>query len=86
MKRRTEDEVVLRDFAVADLLRERVLAVVHIDIEPELAELLCDLGRIFPLYATSAMCLVVIDTKYAYVWNGDGDDQNLAGRQPEWPV
>lgn len=53
----TEDEVVLRNFAVADLLRERVLAVVHVDIEPELGELLGDLRGILPLDATSAICL-----------------------------
>ena len=49
MLKRTEDEVVLRDFAVADLLRERVLAVVHVDVEAQLRELLCYLRRILPL-------------------------------------
>ena len=53
----TENEVVLRNLAVADLLRQRVLAVVHVDIEPELGELLSDLRGILPLDATSAICL-----------------------------
>ena len=45
----TEDEVVLRDFAVADLLWERVLAVVDVDEQPELRELLRNLGGVLAL-------------------------------------
>lgn len=51
---RTKDEVVLRDFAIADLLLERVRPVVHVDVQPYLREFLSDLGGILPLYSMCA--------------------------------
>lgn len=45
----TEDEVVLRNLAVADLLRERVLAIVDINVQTSLAQLLSDLSSVLPL-------------------------------------
>ncbi len=45
----TEDEVVLRNFAVADLLRKRVLAIVDINVQTSLAQLLSDLSSVLPL-------------------------------------
>lgn len=47
----TEDEVVLRDLAVADLLRERVLAVVDVHVQTGRAQLLRNLSGILPLFS-----------------------------------
>ena len=48
-ERLTENEVILGDFAAADFLRERVLAVVDVDKQPELRELRRHLRRVFSL-------------------------------------
>jgi hypothetical protein len=46
----TQDKVVLRDLAVPDLLRQRVLAVVHISEEAERAQTVSDLRCVVFLF------------------------------------
>lgn len=43
---RTQDEVVLRDLSVTDLLGESVLAVIDIDEEPDVGQLLSYFGSV----------------------------------------
>ena len=47
---RTEDEVVLRDLSVPDLLRERVVPVVDVRVQPQLSQLARDLRRVLFLH------------------------------------
>ena len=47
---RTEDEVVLRDLPVPDLLRERVVPVVDVRVQPQLSQLARDLRRVLFLH------------------------------------
>lgn len=47
--RRTENEVILRDLAVADLLRERISSGVDVDPKTERGELALDLDGVVVL-------------------------------------
>lgn len=62
---RTKDEVVLCDLAVADLLVERLGAVVDVDVQTELGQLLADLSRILLLSNSySAGCPMDVASKH----------------------
>ena len=84
---RTEDEVVLRELAVADLLVQRLGAVVDVDVEAELGQLLADLRGVLLLQQKSSVG--VTTSSYgmrSHVGHRDGNDQHLARREPERPA
>lgn len=82
----TEDEVVLRDLAVADFLRERVLTVVDVHIQAGRAQLLRNLSSILPLFSKRQSPPTFIMSSEAYVGDSNRDNEHLARRDPERPL
>lgn len=84
-KKHTEDEVVLCDLAVADLLVERLGAVVDVRVQALAAQLLSDVRGVLLLKETSLSASSLPPTNTTHVWHCNRDDQNLTRRKPEGP-
>ena len=85
--RRTEDEVVLSDLAIADFLRERVWAIIDLCEEPSVRQSLIDLQGVFSLYPRHKYQprLSFNEEQRTDERIGNRYHEHLTRRKPEWP-